>query len=30
VLDAARRLIALGREHGLDREALLHLVKELT
>lgn len=30
VLDAARRLVAVAREHGLDREALLHLVKELT
>jgi len=30
VLEAARRLIKLGREHGLDRDDLLHLVKELT
>src|SRR4051794_33295107 len=30
VLDAARRLITVGREHGLDRDDLLHLVKELT
>jgi len=30
VLDAARRLISIGREHGLDRDDLLHLVKELT
>ena len=30
VLDAARRLVALGHKHGLDRDDLLHLVKELT
>ncbi|MEV0283623.1 GntR family transcriptional regulator [Kribbella sp. NPDC050820] len=30
VIDAARRLIALGRRHGMDRDDLLHLVKELT
>ena len=30
VLDAARQLLALGRQHGLDRDDLLHLMKELT
>jgi len=30
VLEAARHLVAIGRRHGLDRDDLLHLVKELT
>lgn len=30
VLDAARRLVSLGRQHGLGRDDLVHLVKELT
>jgi len=30
VVAAARRLIEVGRQHGLDRGDLLHLLKELT
>lgn len=30
VLDAARRLVEIGRQHGVRRDALLDLLKELT
>jgi len=30
VVDAARRLLQLGRQHGVDRDALVQLIKELS
>lgn len=30
VVEAARRLLTVGRQHGMGRDDLLHLIKELT